>query len=113
MRYAEISALPAAPEEANNTIINMVTMASSKNKPEIPMEEMLGVLRSEGFDLTPRMVMDVLQGNKLITKVSKNTIHLANDGSELGMIPDQQEEKSQKHVEKMAKQTIKKNSRKK
>lgn len=105
--------MPSAPEEASNTIINMVTMASSKNQPDIPMEEILGVLRGEGFDLTPRMVQDILRGNKLIKNATHDTVYLTGDGSELGMIPDQEEEKSQKHVEKMAKQTIRKSSRKK
>lgn len=113
MRYADITALPAAPEEADNSIINLVTMASSKNKAELPMEEVLDMLHNEGFDLTPRMVMDVLKGNKMVTKVTKNTIHLATDDADLGMIPDHEEEKSKEHVEKMAKQTIKKSSRKK
>ena len=105
--------MPSAPEEASNTIINMVTMASSKNKSDIPMEEILGVLRGEGFDLTPRMVQDILRGNKLIKNATHDMVYLTGDGSELGMIPDQEEEKSQKHVEKMAKQTIRKSSRKK
>lgn len=112
MRYAEITALPGPPEEAKTTIVNMVTMASSKNVDEIPMDEVLAVLQKEGYDLTPRMVMDVLNGNKLIQDVSRETIRLHNENGDTGMIPDQDKDKSKKHVEKLAKQTIKKDSRK-
>jgi hypothetical protein len=115
MRYAEITALPAPPEEADSSIINMITMASSKNKSEIPMQEILGMLRKEGYDLTPRMVMDVLKKTKLVRRTTKDMVHLVNDDADAdpGMIPpDQEKEKAKKHVEKMAKQTIKKDSRK-
>lgn len=116
MRYAEITALPAPPEEADNSIINMVTMASSKNKGQIPMEEILAMLRIEGYDLTPRMVMDVLKKTKLVRKATKDMVHLVNDDADaeadIGMIPDREKDKAKKHIEKMAKQTIKKDSRK-
>lgn len=114
MRYAEITALPAPPEEADTNIINMVTMASSKGKTELPMVDVLDMLRREGYDLTPRMVMNILKKSKLVKDASGDTIQLVNNDADedTGMIPDQKKEKAKKHVEKMAKQTIKKDSRK-
>lgn len=112
MRYAELTALPGTPEEASASILNLVTMYSSKNQKEVPMEDVLAVLHNEGYDLTPRMIMDVLKDNKLVSKVSKDTLYLAGDEADMGMIPDQDKDKTKKHVEKMAKQTIKKDTRK-
>jgi hypothetical protein len=108
MRYAEISALPGTPEEAKNSVINIITMYSSKGKTKVPMQEVLATLRNEGYDLTPRMIMDVLQDNELVRKSTKDTIHLAGDEADMGMVADQEKENSKKHVEKMAKQTMKK-----
>lgn len=103
--------MPGTPEEASNSIVNLVTMASSKGKPNIPMEEVLAMLHNEGYDLTPRMVMDALKGNKLVKRVTKDDVQLASDEAEMGMIPDQQKEKAEKHVEKLAKKTIDKDRR--
>lgn len=114
MRYAEITALPAPPAEADNTIVNMVTMASSNDESEIPMENILATLRKEGYDLTPKMVMDMLKGNSLVRQVTNDMVHLASAKADasMGMIPDDRKDVSKKHVEKMAKKAIKKDSRK-
>lgn len=108
MRYAEISALPGTPEEAKATIVNLITMYSSKGETKVPMQEVLATLRNEGYDLTPRMIMDVLQDNEMVQKSTKDTIHLSGDEADMGMIPDHKKESSKKHVEKMARQSMKK-----
>jgi hypothetical protein len=108
MRYAEISALPGTPEEAKNSIINIVTMYSSKGKSEVPMQEILATLRNEGYDLTPRMVMDALQDNELVRKSTKDTVQLAGDEADMGMVAKGEKENSKKHVDKMARQAMKK-----
>ena len=108
MRYAELTSLPSTPEEARNSIIDIVTVYSGKNKPSIDMDEVIGMLHDGGYDLTPRMVMDVLQDNDLIKKITKDEIMLKGGDDDMGMIPDQEKEKTKKHVEKLAKKTIKK-----
>jgi hypothetical protein len=114
MRYAEIAALPAPPEEAENSIVNMVTMASKKKMSELPMEDILAMLRREGYDLTPKMVMDMLRKSKLVKDATGDIVYLINPDADAdtGMIPDERKADSKKHVEKMAKKTIKKDSRK-
>ena len=112
MRYAELTALPGTPEEARNTIIDVVTVYNGRNASEIPMSAIIDTLHDSGYDITPRMVMDVLQGNEAIKRISKDTVYLKSDEADMGSIPDQEKEKAEKHVEKMAKKAIKTNSRK-
>lgn len=116
MRYAEITALPAPPEEADNSIINMVTMASSKNKKELPMEDILAMLRREGYDLTPKMVKNVLKDNKLVKDSNDEMVYLVNDEADAEedaeIAANRRKHDAKKHVEKMAKKTIKKDTRK-
>lgn len=108
MRYAELTSLPGTPEEARDSIVDIVTVYSGKNKPSIDMKEIIGMLHNKGYDLTPRMVMDVLQDNELIKRITKDEIVLKGGDDDMGMIPDQEKEKAEQHVEKLAKKTIKK-----
>ena len=112
MRYAEIAALPGTTDEAKSSIVNLITMYSGKGQTKIPMADVLAALHNEGYDLTPRMIMDVLQNNGLVKKSSKDTIYLMGDEADTGMIGDNEKPDAEKHVEKMARKTIKKDSRK-
>jgi len=110
MRYAELTSLPGTPEEAKNSIIDLVTVYSGKNKSKVPMDDVVGMLRDQGYDITPRMIMDVLQDNDMIKRITKDAIELKGGDDDMGMIPDQEKEKTKKHVEKMAKKAIKKDT---
>lgn len=110
MRYAELTSLPGTPDEAKNSILDLVTVYVGKNKSKIPMEEVIDMLRNIGYDITPGMVMDVLQGNDMVKKSTKEFVYLKGGDDDMGMIPDKEKEKTKKHVEKMAKKAIKKDT---
>lgn len=110
MRYAELTSLPGTPEEAKNSVIDLVTVYSGKNKSSIPMDEVVSMLHGQGYDITPRMIMDILQDNDMIKRITKDKIELKGGDEDMGMIPDPEKEKTKKHVEKMAKKTIKKDT---
>lgn len=106
MRYEELTSLPSTAEEAKNSMVDLITVYFSKNEPHIPMNDVLDMLRIEGYDLTPGMVMDILNGNRMIKRITKEKIEL-NNSDTTDMISDKEKEKTKKHVEKMAKKAIK------
>ena len=111
MRYAELITIPGTSEEAKNSIKDLVTVYLGKGANDIPMDEVLSVLHNQGWDLTRRMIMDVLKDHKGIKQITKDTINLKGGNEEAadedtGEIPDPEKEKSQKHVKKLAKKAI-------
>jgi len=107
MRYAELTALPATPDEAKASILDLVTVAIGNGKTEIPMDEVLDVLHQQGWDLTRRMIMDILKDNEMIKRTTKDKIILKGDTEDTGDASQDEIEKSKKHVDKMAKKALK------
>lgn len=107
MRYAELASIPGTPEEARNNIIDIITVYLSDNKTEIPMARVLKMMHNQGYDLTGRMVMDVLKDNDSVKRITKDTIYLKGGDEDFGEIPDAEEEKAEKHIASMAKKAIK------
>ena len=112
MRYADLTALPTMPDEANNSILDLVTVAIGNGKTEIPMEDVLEVLHQQGWDFTRRMIMDVLKDNKMIKRTTTDKIILVGDTEDTGDASQQEVEKGKKHVDKMAKKALKKQGKK-
>jgi hypothetical protein len=113
MRYAELVTIPGTSEEAKNSINDLVTVYLGDGESEIPMEEIQQMMHDQGWDLTPRMIMDVLQDHKGITKITKDTIMLKGGKEEeadesTGEIPNPEKQKAEKHVAKLAKKTLSK-----
>jgi hypothetical protein len=101
MRYSEITSLPSSPDEAENSIMDLVAVYQSKDAASIPMAELLSVLHNQGFDANRRWVMDVLKDKQGIERVVKDKVILQQDIPPEGA-SDDQEQKSAEKVEKMA-----------
>lgn len=76
MRYKEIASLPSTPEEAQNAILDLVTVYRSKDAASIPMTEILSVLHNQGFDADRRWVMDTLKDQAGIVRIAKDQVIL-------------------------------------
>ena len=109
MRYADIKALPIMPDEAKTSIIDLIAVAVGNDKSEINMDDILGMMHKQGWDLTRSMVMDILKDNDMVKRTTKDKIILNVDtAEEPDQISDKEEEKSLSHVSKMAKKALKK-----
>lgn len=107
MRYSEIASLPSTPDEARDTILDLVTVYRSRDEKEIPMPEILKLLHNQGFDADRRWVMDTLKDQSGIRRVTKDAVILQTDEPE-SEVGDDEQAKSEKKVSKMASKTAKK-----
>jgi hypothetical protein len=112
MRYADLTTLPSSPDEAKASILDLVTVAIGNNKTEIPMDDILAIMHQQGWDLTRRMVMDILQDNDMVKQITKDKIILQND-NEASPTDELKKDmqKGKNHVDKLAKKAMKKHSR--
>lgn len=101
MRYHEIASLPSTPDEASNSIMDLVTVYRSRDQASIPMSEILGMLHNQGFDADRRWVMDTLKDKRGIVRITKDKVVLKSEEPPEGASDDQLE-KSEKKVGKMA-----------
>lgn len=101
MRYSEIASLPSTPDEARNTMMDLVTVYRSRDEASIPMSEILALLHNQGFDADRRWVMDTLKDKPGIVRITKDKVVLKQEEPVSGPSDDQQE-KSEKKVNKMA-----------
>ena len=112
MRYADLKALPSTPDEAKASILDLVTVAIGNNESEIPMDDVLAVMHQQGWDLTRRMVMDILQDNNMVRQTTKDKIILQNDNATDDTDHSEKSvEKGKDHVNKLAKKALKKQGR--
>lgn len=110
MRYSEIASLPSTPDEAKDSILDLVIVYRSRDKAEIPMTEILKMLHNQGFDADRRWVMDTLKNQAGIKRVTKDAVLLQTDEPD-GEVSDTEQEKSEKKVSKMASKTARKSVR--
>ena len=110
MRYADLVTLPTTSDEAKDSILDLITVAIGNNRADIPMDEVLSVLHQQGWDLTPRMIMDLLQDNDMIRQITKDKIILNNENADVAdsWSDDKKVKKDKDHVSKMAKKGAKK-----
>lgn len=108
MRYAEISSLPSTPDEAENSIIDLVTVYRSRDAAKIPMDEILGILHNQGFDANTRWVMDTLKDQDGVTRITPEGVFLQQDTLDSGVASEPQQDQSQDKVSKMAAKAAKK-----
>jgi len=102
--------MPTSSEEAKESILDLITVAIGNNEQEIPMDDILGVVRQQGWNLTRRMIMDILQDNDMIRQITKDKIVLNTEDmdSSDNYSDDKKVEKDRDHVSKMAKKGAKK-----
>jgi len=110
MRLSQIQQLPSTPDEAKNGIIDLVTVYRSRDKSSIPMQEILSLLHNQGFDADRRWVMDTLKDKPGIVRITKDEVILKDEEPDTGASDDQQE-KSEKKVSKMASRAARKSVR--
>jgi hypothetical protein len=106
MRYSEIAGLPGTPEEARNTVMDIVTVYQGNNKTEIPVDVMIKTLYKQGFDLDRRLLIDLIKDQPAIKRVSSNVIYLDTGDEDTSFISKDEGEKSKEKVEKLAKKAI-------
>jgi hypothetical protein len=108
MRYADLKVLSSTPDEAKTSIIDLVSVASGNNRTDIPMDEILSVMHQQGWDLTRRMIMDLLKDNEMVERITKDSIILKNeDNVSPADVIDKEAERSKDHVDKLAKKAMK------
>ena len=108
MRYREITNLPSTPDEARNSILDLLAVYRSKDKPSIQMEEILTLLHNQGFDADRRWVMDTLKNREGVIRITPAEVILQTDAVDDSAISTSELEKSQDKVNKMAAKAAKK-----
>jgi hypothetical protein len=108
MRYSEISTLPSSPEEAENAMLDLISVYRSKDAASIPMDEVLSVLHNQGFDANIRWVMDMLQDKSGVKRITKDSVELQQDDVPDTTASDAEEKQSEDRVSKMAAKAAKK-----
>ena len=106
MRYSEISSLPGTPDEAKNTIMDIMVVFKGKNKDEIPVNVILKTLHKQNFDLDRRMLIDLIKDDPMVKRISGDTIYLDNPTDDTDIVSKDEGEKSKEKVEKMAKKAV-------
>ena len=102
MRYSEISSLPSSPEEAQNAMLDLISVYRSKDAASIPMDEILSVLHNQGFDANIRWVMDNLKDKSGVKRITPNEIMLQQDNIPDSEASADETDKSEDKVSKMA-----------
>jgi hypothetical protein len=108
MRYREIQNLPISQEEAENSLMDLVSAYRSKDEANIPMKEILTTLHNIGFDANTRWVMDSLKSKSGVARILPDRVELQQDQLNSGEISDAESHKSQEKVDKMAHKAAKK-----
>ena len=102
MRYSEISSLPSSPEEAENTMLDLISVYRSKDEASIPMEEILSVLHNQGFDANIRWVMDSLKDKSGVKRITPQEVILQQDNIPDSEASDDEAKASEDKVAQMA-----------
>jgi hypothetical protein len=108
MRYSEISSLPSSPEEAENAMLDLISVYRSKDEASIPMPEILSVLHNQGFDANARWVMDKLQDKSGVKRITPQEIILQQDDLPDSEASDDEAKQSEDKVAQMAAKAAKK-----
>ena len=108
MRYSEISSLPSSPEEAENAMLDLISVYRSKDEASIPMAEILSVLHNQGFDANPQWVMDNLKDKSGVTRITPTEVILQQDNIPDSEASDDEAEASKDKVAQMATKAAKK-----
>ena len=107
MRYSEITSLPSSPEEAKNAVLDLISVYSGKDKPSVPMKEILSLLHDKGYDATASWVMDILQNKGGVKRVTPQEVILKTEDL-TDTVSDDEQQKSQDKVQKMASKAARK-----
>jgi hypothetical protein len=103
MRYADLKVVGSTPDDAKTSIIDLVSVASGNGRTEIPMSEILSVMHQQGWDISRRMIMDILQDNEMIERITKDSILLKNENQvDPADVIDKEKQRGAEHVDKLA-----------
>jgi len=89
-------------------MLDLISVYRSKDEASIPMEEILSVLHNQGFDANPRWVMDNLKDKSGVKRITPNEVILQQDNIPDSQASDDETEKSEEKVSKMAAKAAKK-----
>lgn len=106
MRYSEIATLPGTPEEAKQTILDMIAVYQAKGHKEIPINVVLKTLHKQNFDIDRRLLVDLIQGEPSIERVSGDTIVIDTGEEEPELLSPDEAEMSKEKVKQMSKKAI-------
>ena len=81
MRLADLQALPVAPDDAKASILDLLTVAAGNGRTNVPMKEIIDMMSSQGFNVTPGMIMDIVKGNEMVSRSTRSEIILKSDGN--------------------------------
>lgn len=108
MRLSELMALPGTPSEAKNSILDLMAVYQGKNLNEIPIDIILKTLHRQNYDVDRRLVIDLIQNEPNVKRISGNVVYLNMGDDDLEPASQDEEEKSKKKVKQMAKKSLKK-----
>lgn len=97
--------------ELLDTIINLIYTASSEGQDSISTDDMISDLKSLGYLVNVRDLIDMLEDNPIITSIGKDSIDIDTGINDLGdeeYTEKSQEEKNKDAVSSMAKKQISK-----
>lgn len=106
MRYSEISSLPGTPDEAKNSVLDIMAVYQGKNKTEIPLSVVMKTLHKQNFDVDRRLLIDLIKDEPPIKRISGDVIYLNTEDADTDMVSKDEGEKSKEKVEKMAKKAV-------
>jgi hypothetical protein len=66
------------------------------------MDEILGILHNQGFDANVRWVMDTLQNQDGVVRITPEAVHLEQDMPDASIASGKEQAKSEDKVSKMA-----------
>ena len=106
MRYSEISSLPGTPEEAKNSVLDIMAVYQGKGKSEIPLSVVMKTLHKQDFDVDRRLLIDLIKDEPPIKRISGDMIYLNTEDEDTDVVSKDEGEKSKEKVEKMAKKAV-------
>ena len=106
MRYSEISSLPGTPEEAKNSVLDIMAVYQGKGKSEIPLSVVMKTLHKQDFDVDRRLLIDLIKDEPPIKRISGDMIYLNTEDEDTDIVSKDEGEKSKEKVEKMAKKAV-------
>jgi uncharacterized protein YneF (UPF0154 family) len=106
MRYSEIASLPGTPEEAKNSVLDIMAVYQGNGKSEIPINVVMKTLHKQNFDIDRRLLINLIKDEPPIKRISGDMIYLDTEDEDTDVVSKDEGEKSKEKVEQMAKKAI-------
>lgn len=104
MRYSEIAALPPSPQEAQNAVMDMLTVFLARGWDKVPVNSVLRSLHRQDYDLDRQLLVDLItdlanQEGGVVKRVSGDMIELNTGEPEAEMVSPDEGQRSRSKVE--------------